>query len=76
MIDSVNGAEEVKDEDSEIDLENDLLASNYTFGEFNNQSTPHPTLYNCGNKSFNCTEESDNGGYFYKVCKVVFNLFR
>ena len=66
MIDLVNETEELKDEDSE----NDQLASNYTFGEFYNQSTPHSTLYNCGNEMLNCTEESDTGGYFYKVCRV------
>ena len=62
MIDAVNGTEDFKDENSE----------NYTFGEFDTQ----PTLYNCGNESINCTGGSDNGGYFYKVCTVVFNLFR
>ena len=72
MIDPVNATEEFKDENSV----NDVLASNYTFGEFDNQSAPHSTLDNCDNESFNCTAESDNGGYFYKVCRVVFNLFR
>ena len=71
MIDLVNGTEEFRDENSE----NDHLASNYTFGEFNNQSNPQ--LYKCDNESTNCTEESDTGGYFYKVCKVAFQpLFR
>ena len=69
MIDPVNRTEELKDEDSE----NDHLASNYTFGEFDNQSIPQPTLYNCGNESINSTEESDTEGYFYKVCKVLFS---
>ena len=64
MIDPVNATEEFKDENSE----NDQLASNYTFGEFNNYSTPQPTLYNCGNESINCTEEIDNRGYFNKEC--------
>jgi hypothetical protein len=60
MIDPVNGTDELQDEDSE----NDQLASNFTFGGFNN----HSKLYNCGNESLNCTEESNSGGYFYKVC--------
>ena len=64
MIDPVNGTEEFKDGNSV----NDQLASNYPFGEFDNKSITQPTLYKCGNESFNCTEESDNGGYFYKVC--------
>ena len=57
MIDPVNGTEAFKDEHSE----------NYTFSEFDNRSVPQPTLYNCDNESINCTEESDTGGYFYKV---------
>ena len=68
---SVNGTEEFKDENSV----NDVLASNYTFGEFDNQSILQPTLYNCGNESFNCTEESDTEGYFYKVCNIVFKYY-
>jgi hypothetical protein len=67
MINPVNGTEELKD----VYSENDQLASNYTFGEFDNQSVP--TVYNCDNESANCTEESDTGGYFYKVCKLVFS---
>ena len=65
MINPLNRTVEFKDENSE----NDQLASNYTFGEFDKP----PTLYSCENKSINCTEESDTGGYFYKVCKVVLN---
>ena len=71
MIDPVDGTEEFMDENSV----NDVLASNYTFGEFDNQSIPQPTLYNCGNKSVNCKEEIDTEGYFYKVCNLVFENY-
>ena len=61
MIDTLNQTEEFTSTNSQIEVpEFD--------SSLNNQSISEDPISHCETASTNCTEESENGGYFYKVC--------
>ena len=64
MINQNNKTDELAAWNSDIVV----IELNLTLEVLNNQSISENPISHCETASTNCTEESENGGYFYKVC--------